>query len=279
MTQRPPSVSRLFCSFALLGVCLLLAASLSAWPATNPFLAQSGSPRFNRFDTLRSVSEGIITRTNQERRQRGLTALIHEERLRRIACAHSRDMLRRDFMRHKNPDGELPGDRVARHHRRLIGGAGENLWSRTGRMAIHPEALADTIVTQWMESPPHRKNILRRSFSHLGVCTVRKGDRILGTQVFAQVRAYLETSLPRTAPAGGNLVAPIGQTFPPNATIAKYNFWDPRHEVSVTPPRLFADTLQLPDTTGAVRLQFYVPETNRYRIYRGPEIRLTSPNR
>lgn len=228
-------------------------------------------------DTLRSVSRYIFQFTNRERRQRGLKALTEETDLRRIACEHTRDMLAQNFVRHENPDGERVEDRVAKGHRRLIGEAGENLWGQTGRETVAPKALASRIVKKWMESPPHRKNILRPSFSHLGVCTLQEGERIRGTQVFTRTRAYLRSPLPRRAQAGGTIAASIERTFPRDASIAKYDFWDPDTKEPVTRPVLFDDTLQLPDTTGPLRPRFYVPQANRYRIHWGPEIRLTSP--
>lgn len=242
-------------------------ASLPVGPATHA----------QRVDTLRSVSRHIFRFTNRERRQRGLNALTKETDLRRIACEHTRDMLAREFVRHENPDGERVEDRVARGHRRLIGEAGENLWSQTGRKTVEPKALASKIVERWMGSPPHRKNILRPNFSHLGVCTLQEGERIRGTQVFTRTRAYLRTPLPRSAPTRGTLLAPIERTFPEDASVAKYDFWDPETKERVTRPALFGDTLHLPDTTGPVRPRFYVPQANRYRIHWGPEIRLTSP--
>lgn len=237
---------------------------------------RSEGTRAQGIDTLRAVSRHILRSTNEKRTQRGLNPLTKEETLRRIACEHSRDMLNRDFVRHENPDGDTPADRVAKQHRRLIGGVGENLWSRAGRATVKPVALAEEIVNRWMKSPPHRKNLLRRQFSHAGVCTLQRGERIRGTQLFALARAYLQDPLPSSAAPGDTLVAPIGRTFPRDAVIAKYDFWDPTTEEQVTSPDLFADTLKIPASPGAYRLRLYVPDANRYRIRWGPELRITS---
>lgn len=270
---------RLLPALMIAGIGLLATGPRLSVPSTASRLPllEDHATHTRQVDTLRSVSRYIFRFTNRERRQRGLNALTKETDLRRIACDHTRGMLAREFVRHENPDGERVEDRVARGHRRLIGEAGENLWSQTGRKTVEPKALASEIVERWMGSPPHRKNILRPSFSHLGVCTLQKGERIRGTQVFTRTRAYLRTPLPRSAPASGIVVAPIEQTFPEDASVAKYDFWDPETKEPVTRPVLFGDTLHLPDTTGPVRPRFYVPQANRYRIHWGPEIRLTSP--
>lgn len=270
---------RLLPALMIAGVVLFATGPGLSVPRTDYFspLPDGHASDAQRVDTLRSVSRHIVQFTNRERRQRGLNALTKETALRRIACEHTRDMLAREFVRHENPDGERVGDRVAQGHRRLIGEAGENLWAQTGRKTVEPKALASQIVEKWMGSPPHRKNILRPNFSHLGVCTLRQGERIRGTQVFTRTRAYLRTPLPRSAPASGTIVAPIERTFPRDASIEKYDFWDPETKEPVTRPVLFSDTLQLPKTTGPVRPRFYVPQANQYRIHWGPEIRLTSP--
>lgn len=268
--------------FQLLSTLILAGIVLTGLGASVPitnFPSQpphSASPQAQNIDTLRVVSRDLFRLTNQKRTQRGLDSLTEERQLRRIACEHSRDMLDRDFIRHENPDGNGPADRVAKHHRRLIGGVGENLWSQTGRETVEPRALAEETFNRWMRSSPHRKNILRSRFSHLGVCTLQRGEQIRGAQVFARARAYLQDPLPYTAPVGETLVAPIERTFPRDAVIAKYDYWDPDKEEQIASPLLFADTLQLPETTGSYRLRFYVPQANRYQIHWGPELRITS---
>lgn len=263
----------------VLGLVLHIAGANSSAPS-NPSIApltNTGSSQLAGVDTLRFLSRQIFQRTNQERKQLGLEPLAFEGELRRIACQHSRDMLERNFVRHENPDGTGPDERVARQHRRLIGEVGENLWEQTGRQRVDPKALANRITDKWMRSPPHRKNIVETEFSHMGVCSLRGEGKMRGTQVFAGIRAYLRDPLPRAARAGTIIAAPIERTFPRDASVAKYDFWNPDTKKRLTGPHLFVDTLKLPDTTGTVRPRFYVPETNRYGIYRGPEMRLTSP--
>lgn len=274
-----PLRSRFIVSLLLMTPVLYLIGAQSPVPPipSNAHRSDIEARQQAGIDTLRLVSRKIFQRTNEEREQRGLDSLVFEDELRRIACQHSRDMLERDFVRHKNPDGAGPGDRVARQHRRLIGVVGENLWETTGSHRRTTTTLVNEIVEKWMDSPPHRRNILETEFSHLGVCSLEEEGRIRGTQVFAGIRAYLRSPLPRTVRAGTTIAAPIERTFPRDAPVAKYDFWDPATKKQLIGPRLFVDTLRLPDTTGTVRPRFYIPETNRYQIFRGPEMRLTSP--
>lgn len=235
------------------------------------------SPAQPDIDTLRTLSGHVFEFTNRERTRKNLNRLEPDDALWRIACYYSRDMLKRDFFRHEDPDGNGPSGRLAKRHRRLIGEAGENLWERSGPRTPTPDFLAKKIVEQWMNSPPHRKNILRPRFTHMATCVLKQGKTWRGTQLFARVRAYLASPLPRTATAGSTIEAPIEQTVPPSASIAKYDFWNPETDERVAEPTLFADTLHIPQTTGPIRPRFYVPEAGRYTIHTGPEIKVTPP--
>src|ERR1017187_3148125 len=96
---------------------------------------------------LPQVERAVFTLTNAERARRGLPALHPDDTLDSIARGHSIDMLRRNFFDHTNPDGDSPGDRMARAHRQLIGEGGENVWSGSGYSVA---AAATQIVADWM---------------------------------------------------------------------------------------------------------------------------------
>lgn len=73
---------------------------------------------------------------------------------------HSQDMAVRDFFAHDNPDGESPFDRMeaAGYEYRS---AGENIaWGQQS-----PEQ----VMSGWMDSPGHCRNIMSDSFTELGV--------------------------------------------------------------------------------------------------------------
>lgn len=224
-------------------------------------------------DTLQDVGEMVFQYTNRERENEDLPSLRRDSVLTEAACEHSRDMIRRSFFRHENPDGETPSDRVGKRHRRMIGESGENIVGQGGSELERGERLARQLVDQWMESPPHRENILRSKFTHVGVCVVQADKTIRATQVFARVRAYLKAPLPRTGVPGDSLVAPIDQTIPPGRPPAKYDFWNPQFERRAgTNPSTYADTLRLPSSEGTYRLRLYFPESGRFTIHTGPEI-------
>jgi hypothetical protein len=151
---------------------------------------------------LPQVERAVFTFTNAERARHGLPPLQPDETLNAIARGHSADMLRRNFFDHTNPDGEGPGDRVARGHRQLIGESAENVWSGSGYSPAVAEA---QIVADWMASPGHRANILNQVYTHLGVGVAMDAGEIRATENFAIAVAYLIVPTPKTIRRGETL--------------------------------------------------------------------------
>ena len=58
--------------------------------------------------------DAVFRLVNQVRAMAGLRRLRVDERLRTAARAHSKDMARRDFCAHDNPDGVTPAERMIR---------------------------------------------------------------------------------------------------------------------------------------------------------------------
>jgi uncharacterized protein YkwD len=96
---------------------------------------------------------------NEVRRKAGLARLTADGRLRAAANAHSRDMARRRFCAHVNPDGVTPEERMRAAGYPRPGG--ENV----AQGQPNPHA----VMTAWMKSPGHRANILNPDFATIGV--------------------------------------------------------------------------------------------------------------
>jgi uncharacterized protein YkwD len=129
-----------------------------------------------------AIERHVFLLTNQQRTRHGLVALGSSDALAGIARGHSHDMLTRGFFDHRTPEGLGPGDRIARHGLRLTK-FGENIYSITGGTA-DSAALASVIVTGWMNSRGHRRNILDPGFRTLGVGVAAGGRCVLATQLF-----------------------------------------------------------------------------------------------
>jgi uncharacterized protein YkwD len=161
-----------------------------------------GEPEI-RIPTLERRVHDLI---NKQRVEHDLTALSFVDRLSTIARGHSRDMGARKFFSHTNPDGQDPtarGKLAGFTCRKPVSGntfregLGENLyqdnlynsvrisgtersydWNNTEDIAVHS-------VRGWMNSPPHRHNILDKGYSQTGIGIAITGDdKVFITQLF-----------------------------------------------------------------------------------------------
>jgi uncharacterized protein YkwD len=117
--------------------------------------------------TLRETSQAILCLLNAERTSRGVGRLRMNARLGRAAAGHSRDMVARRYFQHDSADGKTMLDRIkaAGYVRgNSVFTVGENIGWGSGSLAS-PRAL----VRAWMNSPPHRANVLQGRFRELGV--------------------------------------------------------------------------------------------------------------
>ncbi|MDW8480795.1 MAG: CAP domain-containing protein [Meiothermus sp.] len=122
----------------------------------------------------------VLRRTNQVRTERGLRPLQWDARAYEAALGHARDMLRRNFFAHQNPDGLGVAERM-RAAGVLEIMVGENLAGFEG----YPDAeIPQRALEGWMNSPGHRANLLKPEFTHLGVALVREGRRVMVVQKF-----------------------------------------------------------------------------------------------
>ncbi len=109
---------------------------------------------------LSSDERSLLREMNRVRTAYGLQRLRVDRALQRAARAHSREMLRRERFTH----GTV-GQRFLRFGIRSPV-LGENLaWG------VGENALPRVVVRAWLGSPPHRRNLLDRSFRRVGVAS------------------------------------------------------------------------------------------------------------
>jgi uncharacterized protein YkwD len=107
---------------------------------------------------MSSGERSVLAEMNRVRAQHGLAPLRFDHTLQRAARSHTRSMVARNVFAH--------GDFASRMRR--FGARGpflaENLAWGSGS-AASPRAL----VRMWLNSPPHRRNLLRPGFRRVGV--------------------------------------------------------------------------------------------------------------
>ncbi len=102
----------------------------------------------------------IVADINAVRKQHGLARLRTNKSLREMAAIHDRDMLTTGVVSH-NGEGTTFMGRVHRHAR--FRGVGETIAWSTGPVN------AWAIVKMWMNSPPHRAELLNPTYRRIGV--------------------------------------------------------------------------------------------------------------
>lgn len=131
-----------------------------------------------------ALESAVLSKMNEYRASKGLSPLKVSSKLQEVARAHSEEMFNLGYFSHKSP---TPGKETFIDRIKLSGltgysTGGENIIYREG---ISDEAsLADVLLKQWLDSPPHKANILSPDYFATGLGFYRSEGRIWGTQVF-----------------------------------------------------------------------------------------------
>ena len=107
-----------------------------------------------------AVSREMLAQVNAARKKAGLKPLRLDSTLAKSAQRHAEDMLARGYFAHRSPSGTTVRERAK--------AAGYD-WRAVGENIAFGQTSVDEVVTTWLESPGHRKNILSPNFSELGV--------------------------------------------------------------------------------------------------------------
>jgi uncharacterized protein YkwD len=136
----------------------------------------------------------MLAMTNRERLRRSLSRVDIDIRLVEDAVQHSEAMARANKVSHQLPGEPSPEDRVQ---------AAGYTFSRMGENVAEGQDTALETVQAWMDSPPHRANLLDPDCQHAGFGLAIAGD---GTHYWTAVLAS-----PMTAATGdaGPMAAPV----------------------------------------------------------------------
>lgn len=132
----------------------------------------------------------IIDLTNKEREKRNLPQLIIDPYLTIASRNHSFEMLSKEYFSHFSPIyyNRTPAIRIY-NSGILQYKTGENIAQNIGSLIpilvlSNPDSLARIIIHNWMKSPGHRDNILKKEYTNIGVGAIYKDTILKVTQNF-----------------------------------------------------------------------------------------------
>lgn len=154
--------------------------------APSPAIAKE--PRTEDSPVSRTIGQEPITAkelfrlTNKVRRENNAHALVENTILNETALIRARDMFKKQYFGHMSPAGEDPAD-IAKENGYFFRNIGENL--AEGQFPTNQD-----VVDGWMQSPGHRKNLLSKDYTEMGIA-VKEGDfkgenSIIAVQVFGK---------------------------------------------------------------------------------------------
>jgi uncharacterized protein YkwD len=207
----------------------------------------------------------LLAHHNSFRAEHGLSALSRSSALDEAARAHVADLLRRNYFAHESPEGFSSEHRVGLLARRFIGAAGENIAMQEGGEA--PPGPAE-FAKMWRDSPGHRANMLRATYTHVGFGAVSKGETTIAGAVFGQMYGELAEAAPFRV-GGGEALAGLLDGAAPQLT--GYELYPVSGGETVGPFEGAAAPTRL--TPGAYAIRPHAPDPHvpyRYWILFGP---------
>jgi uncharacterized protein YkwD len=113
------------------------------------------------------MASDALSLINQQRTAKGCPALQRDASLQTAAERHARDMANANYFSHTGKNGSKHGQRY-----RKAGYGGQ----RTAENIAGGQKSASEVVTNWMNSQGHRKNILNCKYRDTGLAVVYQAD-------------------------------------------------------------------------------------------------------
>ena len=124
------------------------------------------TPPVQQDDFAEKASE-LLSRVNAARAEAGLPALNYDKAVENVAMIKAKDMRDNSYFAHESPTYGSPFD--------MLNQFGIQ-WSAGGENIAAGQRTVSSVHTDWMNSPGHRANILKREFTHVGFGYVEGGS-------------------------------------------------------------------------------------------------------
>ena len=120
-------------------------------------------------ERLQALDGQILTRLNATRAAHGLRPLVVSDGLENAAVAHSRDLIQAGVFQHDSPDGTSFVQRL----KHFYSPSGYSSWTAGENILYNTADIdADTAIRAWLDSPPHRENMLNPDWREVGIGSV-----------------------------------------------------------------------------------------------------------
>jgi uncharacterized protein YkwD len=146
----------------------ILVALAASWPlAQQPGQSGAKTKGAPNIQATSSLTE-LVEAHNRERAREKLLPVKTNPQLEAAALEHAIDMAKQNKMSHEGNDGSTPVMRIERHgyHHQ-----------KTGENVAEGQETVTEVMSTWMNSPPHKKNILG-DFSEMGAAKATTPDGV-----------------------------------------------------------------------------------------------------
>lgn len=137
------------------------------------------------------VTRLLLQRTNELRGQSGWKPVAAEPRLTSAAARYARHMADTDRYGH-DVDGRQPAERAqAAGYAHCL--TAENIAFASSTRGFEPAELAQRLFDGWVQSPPHRRNLLDGDMTDVGIAVARsaRSGKHYAVQLFGRPRALV----------------------------------------------------------------------------------------
>jgi uncharacterized protein YkwD len=135
-------------------------------------VANSASSRA-RVTSVTSLDAQVVREVNRIRAEHNLAPLVRSSSLTRAAASHSRSMATDGYFAHESSDGSVFWQRI----KAFYSISGHSYWSVGENLVwASPNLTARQAVKMWMNSAPHRANLLSTKWHEIGLSAVYSSD-------------------------------------------------------------------------------------------------------
>jgi uncharacterized protein YkwD len=112
----------------------------------------------------------LFALVNDVRKEHGVPPLRRSAMLDAAAQAHAEDMTKREYFAHESPTGELYDKRIQRagYPGKMLDSCDCSLHAAFAENIAKGQRLPEEVVQDWLNSPPHRANLLDPNFVDVG---------------------------------------------------------------------------------------------------------------